>query len=106
MRIIPDEKMEKAINYLAEHDALAAELLAEMERTELKAKAVKDALIAHGEGGVGERTAAAGCAKEYLDAMELYFTAVRDYNTVKNRRSTAALIVDVWRSENANRRQG
>lgn len=106
MRIIPDERMDKAVNYLAEHDSVAAELMAEVERTELKARAVKDALIKHGEGSLGDRTAAAGCDPAYLEAMEAHFVALRDYNVVKNRRSTAALVIDVWRSENANRRQG
>jgi hypothetical protein len=98
--------MDEAVHYVADSDDKAAELMADAERTELKARAIKDALIKHGEGSLGDRTAAAGCDQKYLDAMEAHFVALKEYNTVKNRRSTASLIVDVWRSENANRRQG
>jgi hypothetical protein len=105
-RVVTDERMDAAVNYLSDSDDLAAHLMADMERAELRARAVKDALIKHGEGGVGERTAAAGCAPQYTDAMEVYFVAMAAFNCAKNRRSTASLVVDVWRSENAARRQG
>lgn len=103
--MISQDRLEKAMTYLATTDEEAAELLANMERAEFKAKAVKDALIKHGEGGLGDRTAAAGCSPEYTEAMDHYFAAVRAYNATKNKRQTEALIVDVWRSQNANRRQ-
>lgn len=104
--MISESRLEKAMSYLATTDEEAAQLLADMERAEFKAKAVRDALIKHGEGGLGERTAAAGCAPEYAAAMDAYFAAVRAFNAVKNKRQTEATVVDVWRSINANRRQG
>jgi hypothetical protein len=109
-RVVTDEKMQAAISCLSEdpdtNDDAAAVARADMDRAEFKAKRIKDALIKHGDGGVGERTAAAGCDPAYLDAMEEYFAASQLYEFVRNKRSTAAIIVDVWRSENAARRQG
>ena len=106
MRIVSDEKMDKAVNYLVDHDAKAAELMAEVERTELLAKALKDALIKHGDGSLGDRTASAGSDPTYIAAMEKHFVALQEYNTVKNRRSTAAMICDIWRTEESSRRKG
>lgn len=104
--MISEDRLEKAVRYIAESDEEAATLFADMERCEFKAKATKDTLIAHGEGGLGERTAAAGCSPLYMDAMSSYFEAAQKYHAVKNKRATEALIVDVWRTLQANRRQG
>jgi hypothetical protein len=104
--MISQDRLEKAMHYLATTDEEAARLLADMERKEFRAKAVRDAKIVHGQGGLGERTAAAGCDPAYTEAMEEYFAAVLAFNAVKNKRLTEALVVDVWRSMSANRRQG
>lgn len=93
------------MTYLAETDEKAAQLLAEMERAEFKAKATRDAVFLYATGTVAERTAIAGDSVEYKAAMADYFVTVQEYNTTKNKRTTETLIVDVWRSLNANRRQ-
>jgi hypothetical protein len=94
------------MKFLAETDEEAAELQADMERSEFKARAIKDALIAHGDGGVGERTAKAGCDPKYTEAMELHFLAIAAFRAVQNKRQTEALVVDVWRSINSARSKG
>jgi hypothetical protein len=98
--------MEEAVDFLATTDEEAAELQAQMERMELKAKAVKDALVKHGEGGLGDRVAAAGCDPTYTAAMDQYFDAVAEFHKAKNRRATASIIIDVWRSLNSARNRG
>lgn len=104
--MISDARMEKALTYLAETDEKAASLLSVSERYEFKARAIKDAMFMHLDGTVAERAAAAGSHAEYLAAMDCYFHALRDFHAVKNKRQTESLIVDVWRSLSANRRQG
>lgn len=109
-RVVTNERMQKAVDCLSDdadtNDDAAAVARANMDRAEFKAKRIKDALITHGEGGVGDRTAAAGCDERYLAAMDEYFDAVRTYETVRNKRATASIIIDVWRSENSARKQG
>lgn len=103
--MISQARMEKALIFLAETDEKAAELQANMERMDYKAHAVKDALIKHGEGGLGDRTASAGCDQTYLDAMEDYFKAIAAYNAVRNKRRTEELVIDVFRTMEASRRK-
>ena len=103
---ITTERMEKAITYLAETDQTCADLRADMERAEFKAKAVRDAQIKHGDGTVADRTAAAGSSPEYESAMNRYFDFIAAYEHVKNRRSTEAIVCECWRSVNSNRKQG
>lgn len=105
--MISEKRLSEALTFLAESDLQAAELLAEMERAEFKAKAVKDAVFLHGEEGtVADRAAKAGSSADYHTAMARYFDAVKQYNAVRNKRQTEALVVDVWRSLESSRRKG
>ena len=103
---ITTERMEKALSYLAETDETCANLRADMERAEFKAKAIRDALFMRLTGTVAERTAQAGEKAEYHEAMNRYFGFVSAYESVKNKRSTESIVCECWRSLNANRRQG
>lgn len=103
--MIDESRLTKALVYLAETDERAAELCADMERAEYKSKAVRDAVFLAESGTVAERTAKAGTSEHYQQSLAEYFTAVQAYNAVKNKRQTESLVIDVWRSMNANRRQ-
>ena len=106
--MISQDRLEKAMNYLATTDLKAAEWTAEAERMEFKARATKDAIFLHNPENlktVAEREAYAGSNSEYMMAMDAYFEALQESLAVKNKRQTEALVIDVWRSMNANRRQ-
>ena len=103
---ITTERMEKALSYLAETDETCAQLRADMERSEFKAKAIRDALFMRLTGTVAERTAQAGASDEYGEAMNRYFDYLAAFEHVKNRRSTEAIVCECWRSVNSNRKQG
>ena len=103
--MISQDRMEKALTYLATTDDEAAELQANVERAEYRARGVRDALIVHGEGGLGERQARAGCAQEYMDAMDAYFAAVAASGKVRNKRRTEEIVIDVYRTLEASRRR-
>jgi hypothetical protein len=98
--------MSQALSFLAETDEQAAELKTEAERQEFKARALKDCVFTRSEGTVAERQALAGNSVEYKSAMADYFEKLQAADTIKNRRTTAELIVRAWQSINANRRQG
>lgn len=106
MRGLSDERAEKALRFLADTDEECAALRAETERAEFKAKAVRDAVLKRAEGTVADRTAFAGSCDEYRAAMDDYFDVLRRYEAMRNKRGTEAIVVDVWRSANANRRMG
>lgn len=104
--MISDKRLEQALTHLAKTDEPCAAARAEMERAEFKAKAIKDALFKRLEGSVADRTAEAGASDEYSAAMADYFAKLHEYEAMRNKRSTEAIVVDVWRSINASRRQG
>lgn len=104
--MISDDRAEKALKYLAETDRSCAEAKVNAERMEFKAKATKQAIFKTGEGSVADRTAVAETSPEYAAAMEAYFAAELDYSHAANKRQTEALVIEVWRSVNANRRHG
>ncbi len=106
--MITEDRLTKAMRYLAETDERAAELKAEVERSEYKAKTVKATVFLHtiSNGTIAQREATALIANETQDAYRAHFQAIRDYQSVANKRELERLVVEVWRSENANRRVG
>ena len=103
---ITTERMEKALSYLAETDETCAQLRADMERSEFKARAIKDALFMRLTGTVAERTAQAGASEEYGEAMNRYFDYLAAWEHVKNKRQTESIVVEAWRSLNSSRNRG
>jgi hypothetical protein len=104
--MINEERLSKALRYLAETDEECARLKTNMERFEFKAKAVKDAIFMRLEGSVADRNAQAGASDDYNDAMETYFGALHEHEAMRNKRSTESIVVDVWRSLNSSRNKG
>ena len=104
--LIPDKRLEDALAKLAQTDAEIADRHAEVERSEFRAKAVKDAIFLRSECSVAERNAIAGTHPEYTAAMENYFAALQVHEKLKNERSREVLIIDVWRSLSSARTKG
>jgi hypothetical protein len=104
--IVEDKRLEQALGKLAKTDQLAAELHMVVERSEFKAKAVRDAIFLRMEGAVAERQAKAGTDEEYAAAMDKYFEALKSYEGLKNERAREVLVIEVWRSLNSARNKG
>jgi hypothetical protein len=104
--LIDEDRLEKALKRLAETDAPIAALHADVERTEYRAKAVKDAVFLRSQGSVAERNAIAGTHPEFSAAMENYFSALQAHDRMKNERSREVLVIDVWRSLQSARTKG
>lgn len=105
-KIISENRLERALRYLAETDEKAADLRAGVDRSEFKAKTTKATVFLHLDGTVAEREAGALRANETQDAYTAHFQAIRDYNAVANKRELEKIVVECWRSMNANRRVG
>jgi hypothetical protein len=99
------ERLEKAMIYLAESDATFAEAHMDMERAEYRAKAIRNQVFLHCEGTVAERSAIADTSGEYDKAMGTYFESLREYDYLKNKRKTEELVIDVYRTLEASRRR-
>ena len=103
---ISDDRLQKALTYLAETDEPCADLKANTERAEFKAEAIRDAIFLRTDGTVAERTAVAKASQEYADAKEAQFIVLAQYEAMRNKRTTEAIVVDVWRSMESSKRAG
>lgn len=104
--MISDERCEKAMKMLARTDEPAALAKALVKSLEVYGKSVKALAFLETTGTVAEREAKALQSDTYKDWRTKYDKAVIDSETHINKRATAAGEREVWRSLQANRRQG
>ena len=106
--MIEEERLTKALEYLAKTDESCARAHALMIGIDRQTKTIEGQLFIQmpPEMKVAEKDARVFASQTWVDHNEKYQNAVADYEIMRNRRDTAALIVEVWRSENANRRKG
>lgn len=104
--MITEERRDKALDYLARTDEPCAKARALMKGLEKQEKTILAKVFLEVEGTDGVRKEKAKASKEYIDWQEKYKAAVLDYETMYNYRNTAEMIIELWRSENSNRRAG
>ena len=103
---IPESRLETALRRIAESDEPHAELKADMLRAEHAAKKTKAAIFLMAEGTVAEREARSVASDRYNEAMEDYFNAVKDFNSLNNMRDLEFVVIDAFRTLEASRRAG
>ena len=104
--MITDEKLQKALTYLAETDEPCAKAKSFLAGTEKQEKTIIAIEFANGERGVEEKKQAAHRSPAYELWRRAYQNAVYDFEIMRNKRQTAELIVEVWRTVQANQRRG
>lgn len=104
--MISEEKLEQALNRIVDTDVLAAEKKVEVERRKFVMNRVMDAHFMSNTGSVEARKAEARCSEEYQQAEAQYLKAYLDAEKLNNERKSCALIVEVYRTQSANRRMG
>jgi hypothetical protein len=104
--IVSDERCQKAIDYLVKTDEESAELKTDVARMEYSLDLEKKRAFLVADGNVEERKAHAELAPETQAAINAHLKALLAYERIRAHRTTAALVVDTWRSVNANRRVG
>ena len=92
------DRAEKAVNYLAETDRQIAEVKALHERCKRQGKQVWSAIFLRVDGSVEARKAQAEVHEEYQAAQAAEMTALKEYESLKNERETACVLIDFWRS--------
>lgn len=103
--MISDERAEKALRYLVETDESCALAKAEVERAEFAYKRTREAVFTHTDGTVAERQAAATQHASTLQAHERFVAAIALHSKMLNKRETERIVMDTWRTIQANRRQ-
>jgi hypothetical protein len=105
MTEVSQDRMESALEFLAETDRDFALEKAELERSEIARKRARSKVFLTSDGTVAERQAKAEMAQDVIDADDRYVKTIEMYETLKARRERAEIVIDVWRSINANRRK-
>lgn len=105
--MIGENRLQQALTYLAETDEESAELKGDVARKEylLERAEARSYLLAKG-GTVKEREADAECSQLVLEAQDAHVGAIVKHEAIRAKRATEALIIEVWRSLQANRRAG
>ena len=104
---LPDEnEVEKSLKYLATTDEAYAKSTARVKALEYEVKTIKALAFLDAQGTVGERTAISEASSAFRAWINDYENAFADMKIMETKRKRAELVIDVWRSLNASRRQG
>lgn len=105
--IVTDSQAQAALDFLASTDEMLGALSGQVESLYYRIKARKGIVKLESEHKtVSLKEAAADCDPEVLELYSERCDAVVEYETIRARRKRAELTIEVWRSVNANRRQG
>ena len=104
--MISDERAEKALRYLVDTDESCALAKAEVERAEFGYKRTREAVFTHSVGTVADRQAGAMTHEDTMAAHERLVAAIAAHAKIANKRDTERIVMDTWRTIQANRRQG
>ena len=104
--MISEERLEKALRFLAETDEQAAEAKVSVSRREYVVDLYRRQMFLTETGNIEERKAKAETSSSVGNAMDQYLDTMLSWEKLKAKRATEELIVEVWRSLEASRRQG
>ena len=102
---ITQDRMESAMEYLAETDEDYANEKAQVERYEILRKRVRARVFLTADGTVAERQAKAEIAAEVEQADADYCKTIALYETLRAKRQRAEIVIDVFRTLEASRRK-
>lgn len=106
-KLIADEAIEEALQYLATSSEMAAAARAARLRGEFERKRVRSRLILQSnEKTMGMKEAWAECHPDYVSACEAELKAFEADEYYRNKRNACDAIIEAWRSEQANNRAG
>lgn len=103
---LDDDRVEQALSLLASTDTKHAILSGEVKRLEEELKRVKARVFLESVGTVAERENKAVSSDLYGLAIEEYVRVWKDWKVMGNEREKNQLVIEVWRSLQANRRKG
>jgi hypothetical protein len=105
--VISPERAEKALHFLVNTDVTFAELEGELRNAEQRAEIEEQLAFLEATGSnIREREAKAKTSAKYLAALSDVTRAEVEYKTMKYQRQSADIMVGVWRTSEASRRQG
>ena len=102
---IDEERVSKAMNFLALTDLDYAGAKASVKEAEILCKRVRARVFLASTGSVEARKAEAETHEDTCDADDVYVHAIQTFEGLLARRQRAELTVDIWRSLEATRRR-
>ena len=104
--IITDKEVERAIRYLEQTDLEVADWKVAVMRAEHLVEVTESTVYRAAEGSIEDRKRYAKASPEVMVKQEELFRAVREHEVIRAKRKRAELMVELWRTLSANRRQG
>ena len=103
--MITEERLEKAMIYLAHTDEEAAKAKALCKKLEKIERIIRWEAFLRANGTVAEREAKAVTSEQYKEHVAYAENCWVDAELLDNKRHTEEVIVDVWRTMSANLRR-
>ena len=103
--MITEERLEKAMIYLAHTDEDAAKAKALCKKLEKMERIIRGEAFLRASGTVAEREAKAVTSEQYKEHVAYAENCWVDAELLDNKRHTEEVIVDVWRTMSANLRR-
>jgi hypothetical protein len=105
--LVTEDKVSAVLSFLAGNDEAYADLKVATQRTEYLAK-LEEAMVYKTitVGSIEDKRAEAKISPKVMARWDAHYDAVLAYEKLRAKRERAVLIVDLWRSLNANRRVG
>lgn len=103
---IDQDRMELALDFLANTDEEVAQLKTNVKRAEYVLKRREAAAFVSCEGSVKDREMRARLDADVTDAYDKHTDAMEEYERIAAKRETEALIIEAWRTVEASRRRG
>ena len=103
--MITEERLEKAMIYLAHTDEDAAKAKALCKKLEKIERIIRGEAFLRANGTVAEREAKAVTSEQYKEHVAYAENCWVDAELLDNKRHTEEVIVDVWRTMSANLRR-
>lgn len=104
--MISEDRLQRALTFLATSDEQAAEMKADVARKEYLCKLARSREFLSAEGSVEARKATAEISDSVQLAEDMLATAIVEFEKLRCKRITETLVVEVWRSVSANKRVG
>ena len=103
--MISEERLEKAMIYLAHTDEEAAKAKALCKKLEKIERIIRGEAFLRANGTVAEREAKAVTSEQYKEHVAYAENCWVDAELLDNKRHTEEVIVDIWRTMSANLRR-
>ena len=104
-RIVTDESLQKALDFLRNNARRIGDAKGEVQRTAHRLKVVKALeMKKHNDLSAAKAEVEALCSEEYQKALVEDALAAAEYEMLRALREAAAVTIEVWRTEGANYR--